>query len=135
VYPQNPLWVQALYVSALVLQTFDTYCFLTFSYFPFFHPKRGHLHPYSKFSTRAYACLLFPYILLCFLLRTYHIRETDVGFALGACFALFHGSCVVMYSYCAATVGTGGFKVEPFGVIMAVHTIWTLWAVCGYLWA
>lgn len=100
-----------------------------------FHPSKGHLNSYAKFATRAYACLLFPFILLCFLLRSYHIRETDVGFSLGLCFALFHGACIVMYSYCAATVKTGGFRVEPFPVIMGVHTIWTVWAVCGLLWA
>ena len=124
-----------LYIGALALQSFDTYCFVTLSWFPMFKPSKGHLNTYAKFSTRAYACLLFPYILLCFLLRSYHIRHTDVGFALGSCFALFHGLCLVMYAYCAATVKSGGFRVEPFGVIMGVHGVWTAWAICGLLWA
>lgn len=96
-----------------------------------FHPSKGNLNDYAKFATRAYACLLFPYILLCFLLRSYHIRETDVGFALGLCFALFHGLCIPAYAYCASD----GFKVEPYRVVMGVHATWTVWAICGMLWA
>lgn len=79
--------------------------------------------------------MLFPFKLAAFLLRGYHIRNTDVGFTIGSCFALAHTMTLVAYGRSAATVGRGGIKLEPFAGIMLFHSIWAGGAIAGLLWA
>jgi hypothetical protein len=100
-----------------------------------FAPSTGNITPFSKVLLRAYASMLFPFKLAAFMLRHHHIRNTDVGFTIGSCFALAHGLTLIAYGRAASTVGRGGMRLEPFNGIMLAHGIWTSWAVIGLLWA
>jgi hypothetical protein len=106
-----------MYGAAAIVQTFDVVCFFTHAYFPWMKPPL--LNPLSSFMMRSYSCLLLPYVWLCYYLRRYHIRTTEVGRALGLCFFTFHAGAVVVYSWMA--MKRDGFRVEPFGTILSVH--------------
>lgn len=135
----NPQWMQYLYLSSLVVQSFDTAAFITLKFFPTYtNPKSRQLQltPYARFATRAYATLLFPFILLCYRLRKNHIRDTEVGQTVGLAFAMFHGFAFAAYGWMAYTKSVKDrFRIEPFRVVMGVHGTWTAWAICGFLWA
>ncbi|CAG8704924.1 15764_t:CDS:2, partial [Acaulospora colombiana] len=121
---ENPTWVQWVYITSLVVQTGDSILFWVERGFPMFAPSTGNITPFSRVLLRAYASMLFPFKLTAFLLRHYHIRDTDVGFTIGSCFALAHTMTLVAYGRGATTVGRGGIRLEPFAGIMLAHSIW-----------
>ena len=112
------------------MQTFDAVSFLLVSHLTI--PDRTELsHPLTRFWMRGYGICLFPYVLTCWLLRDHHIRYTRVGRVVGACFALFHGSAVAMYSWSAWMENE--YTLRMLKSILAVHAVWTFWAVWGLL--
>lgn len=131
----NPLWVQWIYISSFIVQSCDTVAFITLKGFPFFKRSTGNLTPFSIFVVRTYAATLFPFKLLCFLLRKHHIAHSEVGQAVGICFGLMHIATPLWYFYASRTIGRARFRVEPFPVIMAVHIGWVTWTFAAFLLA
>ncbi|KAI5839587.1 hypothetical protein DFP73DRAFT_530029 [Morchella snyderi] len=123
--------MRLLYTLALLVQLSDVYHFITLS--RRFWPRRADLAgPTSAFFLRAYCTLLLPYILLCYWLRHYHVRDTDVGQAVAASFALFHALAPAWYAW---SWWTGGYVQRPMGIIMAFHVGCVVWAGVGWGWA
>ncbi|KAG8815229.1 hypothetical protein FRC19_001175 [Serendipita sp. 401] len=128
----NPFWIQLLYIVSFVIQTCDCMAFMTLKVFPILSRRSGNLTPFGVFALRAYACCLFPFKLLCFLLRGHSIGHTEVGQAVGTCFLLMHSATAAYYLYAAMTVGKGGFRVEPFTIIMLAHLGMVAWVLAAF---
>ncbi|KAH8705607.1 hypothetical protein BGW36DRAFT_15922 [Talaromyces proteolyticus] len=123
-----------MYTSALVIQTGDAFVFFTLS--PVFFPEAARadlaISPAGRFFTRCTGTVLFPFVLLGYLLRHHHIRRTEVGRALGACFTLYHAGCLAMYSWSRLVEGEYGLE-WAFAPVVGVHTAWAVWGLYGLL--
>jgi hypothetical protein len=123
-----------MYLSAMVIQTGDAIVFTTLS--PLFLPAGARADlatsPAGRFFTRATGTVVFPFVLLTYLLRDHHIRHTQVGRAVGRCFTLYNAACLAMYSWSRCVGGEYGLD-GVFGIVVGTHAAWAVWGGWGLL--
>ena len=115
---RNPGYLRLAYLSFFLVQSFDCLLFVTLSPQLFTDPSS--LTGPTQFFIRANAATLFPFVLLVFLFRKYHI-SSEPGRRVAWAFTLFHGLVLALLSW---TKITGQWHLEPFWLSVAFHATW-----------
>ena len=120
--PSNPGYLKLAYISFFLVQSLDTFLFLTLS--PQLFKTASILTGPTQFFIRSNAVTLFPFCLLVFRLRNHPI-STPVGRIVAQSFVLFHGAVLVFVGWC---VVSGRWYLEPLYGVLGFHGFWF---VCG----
>ncbi|KAL3459643.1 hypothetical protein BJX64DRAFT_264463, partial [Aspergillus heterothallicus] len=128
----QPLAIRLLYGTALAVQGFDSIAFLLTSRLVI--PNRAELaHPLTRFWMRTTGVSFLPFALACWLLRGYHIRHSQVGRVMGACFALSNVGSAALYLWSAAQVDE--YTIRPLWYVVGWRVVWAVGALWGLVTA
>jgi hypothetical protein len=116
--PSNPGYLKLAYISFFLVQSLDTFLFLTLS--PQLFKTASILTGPTQFFIRSNAVTLFPFCLLVFRLRKHPIT-TPVGRIVAQSFVLFHGAVLVFVGWC---VVSGRWYLEPLYGVLGFHGFW-----------
>ena len=115
---KNPRHLQLAYLSYFVVQSLDSFLFITLH--PQLFKDRSILSGPTQFFIRSNAVTLFPFILLVFLLRKHHV-SSDIGRKVAKVFTLFHTLALGLIFWARVH---GPWHLEPFWASVGFHGAW-----------
>ena len=96
-------------------------------------PNRADLsHGLTRTFMRANGIARVPFYLMVYLLRNYHIRNTDVGQIVGYSFVLYQLASTGFWYWSARAEE---FEMKPLWYVVGWHAIWSGWGLYGLLGA
>ena len=127
----QPYSIKALYTTALIVESFDNLQYLSLG--SLMVPNRDDLaHGLTRTFMRANGIARIPFYMMVYLLRNYHIRNTEVGRVVGGSFVMYQLASTLLWYWSARA---GEFEMKPLWYVVAWHGIWTAWGFYGLLGA